>query len=57
MGRGKVALLGALGDDAEAAQYRQGDQDDDDDNDDDDEDGGDDDEDDVQGSSYLRRLD
>ena len=45
LGRGKVALLGALGDDAEAVQYRQGGQDDDDvhDADDDDNDNDDDD--------------
>ena len=52
LGRGKVALLGALGDDAEAAQYRQGGQNYDGDQyvDDGDDNG------DAQGSSDLRGL-
>ena len=60
LGKGKVALLGALGDDAEAAQYRQagqdnedGEEDDQDDQDDQDDDQ-DEEDDDAQGSSYLR---
>ena len=63
LGKGKVAVLGALGDDAEAARYRHTEQDNgDDDNDDDDEEEEekeeeeeeDDDDVDAQGSSYLR---
>ena len=59
LGRGKVALLGALGDDAEAAQYRQGGHDEDDDDDDGDygdNDDDDDTDDDAQGSSDLGGL-
>ena len=60
LGRGKVALLGALGDDAEAVQYRQGGQDDDDVHDADDDDNDNDDDDDgdgnAQGSSDLGGL-
>ena len=53
LGKGKVALLGALGDDAEAAQYRQAGQDDEDGEEDDQYDQ-DEEDDDAQGSSYLR---
>ena len=56
LGKGKVAVLGALGDDAEAARYRHAEQDNDDDDEEEEEE---DDDDDVdahcaQGSSYLR---